>query len=83
MFGEGEFSGGKANGNRISVIAKTEFQGQEVELGIKGNVEGDSIEGTISTSLMPMELEFFGQAAIKTKHIKAKKEGNSAKSLCS
>jgi len=61
MFGEGEFSGGKVNGNRISVIAKTEFQGQEVELGIKGNVEGDSIEGTISTSLMPMELEFTGK----------------------
>ena len=61
MFGEGEFSGGKVKGSKISAVAKTEFQAQEIELGIKGNVKGDSIEGTMTTSLMPMELEFTGK----------------------
>ncbi|MCB1025214.1 MAG: insulinase family protein [Acidobacteria bacterium] len=60
MLGEGELSDGKVNGNSVSAIAKTEFQGQEIELGIKGTVEGDSITGVMTTSMIPIPLEFSG-----------------------
>ncbi len=61
MLGEGEISGGKVKGDTLSGTAKTEFQGQEMELGIKGKVEGDSISGTITTEMIPEPLEFKGK----------------------
>ncbi|MEZ5347309.1 MAG: pitrilysin family protein [Pyrinomonadaceae bacterium] len=60
MLGEGELSDGKINGNSVSAVAKTAFQGQEMELGIKGTVEGDQISGVITTSMIPVPLEFTG-----------------------
>ena len=61
MLGEGEISDGKIKGNSLSAIAKTEFQGQEMELGIKGKVDGDSMSGTMSTPMIPVPLEFSGE----------------------
>lgn len=60
MLGEGELSDGKVNGNLVSAVAKTAFQGQEMELGIKGTVEGDLISGVMTTSMIPVPLEFSG-----------------------
>ena len=60
MLGEGEITDGKVAGNKFSASAKTEFQGQEVGLGIKGIVEGNSMSGTMSTDMIPMPLEFSG-----------------------
>ena len=59
MLGEGEISG-KITGNSFSATAKTEFQGQPTELGIKGKVDGDSMSGTMSNSMIPMPMEFSG-----------------------
>ncbi len=60
MMGEGEISDGKVKGNKVSAVAKSEFNGQEVEIGIKGNIEGDSFEGSMTSQMIPMPLEFKG-----------------------
>lgn len=60
MMGEGEISDGKVNGNKVSAIAKFEISGQKAEIGIKGTVDGDSIEGTMAYDKIPMPLEFKG-----------------------
>ncbi len=60
MLGAGEISDGKVAGNKVSAVLKTEFNGQGLELGLKGNVEGDTMEGTFTTSIIPMPLEFKG-----------------------
>jgi zinc protease len=60
MLGNGSIQDGKVVGNKISAKAKTEFQGQEVELGIKGTVSGDSIEGNLNAPMIPVPLEFKG-----------------------
>lgn len=61
MLGEGTIAAGKVEGNRISAAAVTEIQGEPVEFMISGAVNGDSIAGTISTSIIPDELPFTGQ----------------------
>ena len=60
MLGEGEIGEGKVNGNKVTAVAKSDFQGQAIELGIKGIVDGDSIEGTLNAPMIPMPLEFTG-----------------------
>ena len=60
MLGEGEISDGKVNGNKISAVAKSEFQGQAIELSIKAKVDGDSIEGSINSAMIPAPFEFKG-----------------------
>ncbi len=59
-FGSGEISDGKVAGNKLTATATTDLQGQSVELGIKGTVDGDSLEGTINAPMIPMPLEFKG-----------------------
>ena len=61
MLGEGKIDKGRVRGSKLTAVAQTEFQGQEVELTIAGNVEGDSIAGTISTEMIPVPLEFTGK----------------------
>lgn len=63
MLGEGEISDGKVKGNKLSAVAKTAMQGQELELSIVGTIEGDLINGTINTPMIPMPLEFTGTKA--------------------
>lgn len=58
---EGSVEEGKVNGNKLSAIAKTEFQGRKVELKIKGTVDSESIKGTMSMAgIIPINLEFSG-----------------------
>ena len=61
MFGGGEISEGKVRGNKFTATAKTEMQGQNIELGISGVLENDLLNGTISSSLIPMPISFSGK----------------------
>ncbi len=60
IFGKGEIFDGKVKGNKLSATAKTEVQGQGIELAISGVFENDSLTGTISSPLIPMPITFFG-----------------------
>lgn len=60
MLGEGEISGGKVNGNKLSATAATEIQGQSVEFIIAGTADGDKMEGTIESAMIPDALAFTG-----------------------
>lgn len=61
MLGAGEISDGKVRGNKFSAVAKTEFQGQSLELSLSGIVDGASMSGTVNTPMIPMPIEFQGQ----------------------
>lgn len=60
MLGAGEISEGKVSGNKLSAVANLQFQGQPLEIGIKANVDGDSITGTLNAPMLPMPYEFKG-----------------------
>lgn len=60
MLGEGKISDGKVRGSKVSAVAVTEMQGQLLEITISGNIENDSIKGTLSAPMIPMPLEFSG-----------------------
>ncbi len=60
MLGEGKIENGKVNGNKISANAVTEIQGQSVEFIITGTADGDSINGTIESLMIPDALDFTG-----------------------
>ncbi len=61
MLGDGEIADGKVKGNKITAVAKTEMQGQEVEFSIAGTVDGDSMAGTLSAPIVPDVLPFTGE----------------------
>lgn len=61
MLGEGEISSGSVSGSQISATASTEIQGQSVEFVIGGSVSGDSMEGTITSGMMPAPMAFSGK----------------------
>lgn len=61
MLGSGEIADGKIRGNKISAVAKTAFQGQSLELSLSGIVDGNSINGTVNTPMIPVPIEFTGQ----------------------
>ena len=61
MLGEGEIADGKIRGNKLSAVAKTEMQGQTLELAISGTVENDTLNGTLTTPMIPMPLDFTGK----------------------
>lgn len=60
MLASGEISDGKIIGNRFTATAKTEMRGQGIEIEIAGVVENDSLNGTVTTSLIPMPISFSG-----------------------
>ncbi len=60
MLGAGEISDGKVFGNRFSAVAKTDFQGQTVELNLSGTADGDSMTGTVSAPVIPAPINFSG-----------------------
>ncbi len=60
MLASGEISDGKIIGNRFTATAKTEMRGQRIELEITGVVENNSLNGTVTTSLIPMPISFSG-----------------------
>ncbi len=51
MLGKGEISSGKVSGNKFVGTAKTEIQGQSVELNINGTIDGDTMKGIINTGI--------------------------------
>jgi zinc protease len=63
MASKGEVSDGKIVGNKLTATAKTDFQGQALELKISGTVDGNNMKGVINTSLIPMPLPFTGTKA--------------------
>jgi zinc protease len=50
MLGKGEISDGKIKGKKFSATAKTQMQGQDVEITINGELENDTNLNKISTS---------------------------------
>jgi hypothetical protein len=48
MMGKGDISEAKVNGNKFVGTAKTQIQGQAMDLVINGTVDGDSMKGTIT-----------------------------------
>lgn len=61
MLGAGEIADGKVRGNKVSATAKTDFQGQSLELNLSGTVEGNSMSGTVNTPMIPVPIEFSGE----------------------
>ncbi len=51
MLGKGKINEGRVKGNKISATAKTEIQGQTVDLNINGTVDGESITGVIESEM--------------------------------
>jgi len=48
MFGSGEISEGKVNGNKLKAVANTEIQGQTIELSLNATIDSDVMKGTIN-----------------------------------
>lgn len=82
MLGKGEISNAKVSGNKLSGSAKTEMQGQAIELSISGTVDGDSMKGTIETGMPGFPpLPFEGKRAAGSGKEEVKKEPTSAKGI--
>ena len=60
MFGNGEISTGKVKGDKVIATANAEMQGQAVEFNINGSVEGNTINGSLTSTMIPMPLDFTG-----------------------
>lgn len=60
ILANGEISDGKIVGNRFTATAKTEMRGQGIEIEIAGVVENNSLNGSVTTSLIPMPISFSG-----------------------
>ena len=64
MLGEGEIADGKVNGNKFVGAAKTQIQGQDVELVINATIDGDSMEGVVDAGMAGFPpLSFTGMKA--------------------
>jgi len=48
MMGKGDISNAKVNGNKFVGTAKSQIQGQAMDLVISGTIDGDSMKGTIT-----------------------------------
>ena len=51
VFGKGDIPNGKISGNKITSTAKTQIQGQSVDLNLSGTVEGDTMKGVVNASM--------------------------------
>jgi zinc protease len=62
MMGKGEIANAKVSGNKFTSVAKTQLQGQPVDLNINGTIDGDSMKGSISSSMPNFpQLNFTGK----------------------
>ena len=61
MLGEGEISDGKVNGSKFSAVARTELQGQTLELSINGIVSDNMMKGSLNAPMIPTPVEFTGE----------------------
>jgi len=61
MIGKGDIAGAKVTGNKFVGTAKSQIQGQAMELVISGTIDGDSMKGTITVANQGLEpLNFTG-----------------------
>jgi len=51
MMGKGEIADAKVSGNKFNAVAKSQIQGQSVDLTISGTVDGDSMTGTLTVPM--------------------------------
>lgn len=51
MMGKGGIAGAKVSGNKFTAVAKSQIQGQSVDLNISGTVDGDSMKGTLTVPM--------------------------------
>jgi len=64
MLGKGEIADGKINGSKINATAKSQIQGQSVDLNINGTIDGDSMKGVINAAMPGLPpLNFEGKRA--------------------
>ncbi len=64
MLGKGTIADAKVSGNKFVGTAKTEIQGQAVELNINGTINGDMMKGVITASMPGLPpLPFEGKRA--------------------
>ncbi|MDQ6787895.1 MAG: insulinase family protein [Acidobacteriota bacterium] len=64
MLGKGEITNAKISGNKLTGTAKTQIQGQSVDLNISGTIDGDSMKGVINTGIPQLPpLPFEGKRA--------------------
>jgi zinc protease len=61
MLGQGSVADGEVSAGRIKGTITTEFQGQGIQLSIKGTVSGDEMSGTVTIPVMPEPMEFTGR----------------------
>ena len=61
MLGEGEISDGKVRGSKFSAVAKTQLQGQTLELTISGVISDGMMKGTVNAPIIPAPIEFRGE----------------------
>ncbi len=60
---KGTIQNGKVEGQNLTGILNTNFQGNSVEISIKGIVSGDKISGTLNSALLPSAFDFAGTRA--------------------
>jgi len=51
MMGKGDIAGAKVTGNKFVGTAKSQIQGEAVDLSINGTIDGDSMKGTITVPM--------------------------------
>lgn len=61
VLGSGTIGGGDVSGKKFSATASTNIQGETVEFAIRGNIDGDSMSGTLSAAIIPDSLSFEGK----------------------
>jgi zinc protease len=61
--GGGEINAGRVRGNQLSATAMAEIQGQDIEVSIAGEIDGDTMKGSISAAMMPEPLVFTAKRA--------------------
>ena len=60
MLGEGDVANVEIKGNRYEIKVEAHFQGQALEVGLKGIVDGNDTSGTVVIPMMPEPLPFTG-----------------------
>jgi hypothetical protein len=73
--GKGEITNAKVNGNKFVGSAKSQIQGQDVEINITGTVDGDSMKGELNTGIPGFPpLPFAGNREVSGKMDDSKSE---------
>ncbi|MEO6656587.1 MAG: pitrilysin family protein [Pyrinomonadaceae bacterium] len=61
MLGNGKIADGKISGSKLAATASAEMQGKPVEFAIVGEVDDDTMTGTITAPIVPDPLPFTGK----------------------